>query len=110
MGRPLKDIQFDASQVEKLAAIGVTNREMGELFGMDESTVAKRFAREIERGRGKMKTRLRQRQMKAAMAGSIPMLIWLGKQVLGQADKQETKNESSVTITEGGIDTSPKQD
>jgi hypothetical protein len=30
-------------------------------------------------------------QWKSAEKGSVPMQIWLGKQVLGQADKQEVK-------------------
>ena len=28
-------------------------------------------------------------QMRAAEKGSVPMLIWLGKQMLNQTDKQE---------------------
>ena len=37
---------------------------------------------------------LRQKQFQMAMDGDVKMLIWLGKQMLGQADKQE------VTTTE----------
>lgn len=34
---------------------------------------------------------LRRMQRKKAMDGSVPMLIWLGKQYLHQTDKQETR-------------------
>ena len=35
-------------------------------------------------------------QWKAADKGNVTMLIWLGKQVLGQAEKQEVKWENPV--------------
>lgn len=40
--------------------------------------------------------KLRQLQWKSAEAGNVTMQIWLGKQMLGQSDKQETvvKSES----------------
>jgi len=42
------------------------------------------------------KTALRRKQLELAMEGDRGMLIWLGKQMLGQADKQE------VSGSEGG--------
>jgi hypothetical protein len=42
---------------------------------------------------------LRRQQVKLAMADSVPMCIWLGKQLLGQSDKQELKQLGSTTLT-----------
>lgn len=50
---------------------------------MDFSQVYKKFS-----STGKMS--LRRQQFKAAEAGNVSMLIWLGKQYLGQTEKQET--------------------
>ncbi len=45
--------------------------------------------------------KLRERQIDIAMNGSVPLLIWLGKQYLGQRDKAEqTIREEVVTIEE----------
>ena len=54
----------------------------------------KTFAQYVsEKQNGWGKIRLRQLQWKAAESGNVSMLIWLGKQYLGQSDKQETINE-----------------
>lgn len=43
----------------------------------------------IERGQGKGRASLRRAQFLAALKGDRTMLIWLGKQLLGQTDKVE---------------------
>jgi hypothetical protein len=45
--------------------------------------------------RGDRISSLRRKQLQVAMSGSVPMLIWLGKQLLGQTDRQETR----ITLT-----------
>jgi hypothetical protein len=37
-------------------------------------------------------------QFKAAEAGNPTMLIWLGKQYLGQSDKQDLNHEGGLSI------------
>jgi len=36
---------------------------------------------------------IRRKQLALAMGGDVRMLIWLGKQYLGQSDKVETRSE-----------------
>lgn len=43
------------------------------------------------------KPRLRQLQWGAAEKGSVPMLIWLGKQYLGQSDKADVSSRTEHT-------------
>ena len=43
----------------------------------------------IERGADRGKATLRRMQWKGAQAGNPTMLIWLGKQLLGQKDRSE---------------------
>ena len=93
MGRP-KKYNIDTEQVEKLAGLGCSNTEIVSFFGVGEHVIRKSYAEFLEKGRDKGKIRLRQWQMKAAERGNVAMLIWLGKQMLGQSDKQE------ITTTE----------
>ena len=48
----------------------------------------------IKRGRGKIG--LRRKQYEVAMAGNVPMLIWLGKQYLDQAEKQQAEVNTNI--------------
>ena len=93
MGRP-KKYNIDPKEVEKLAGLGCTNTEIAAFFGCSKDLIGKSYSTNVEKGKENGKTRLRQWQMKAAQKGNVAMLIWLGKQMLGQSDKQE------ITTTE----------
>jgi len=79
--------RVDVEQLVKLAVIGCTNAEIAVYFGLHESTICRRFAGSLQKGRELRKRLLRQRQTEVALAGNVGMLIWLGKNVLGQRDK-----------------------
>ena len=87
-GRP-KKYDIDKEQVEKLAALGCTNSEIASFFGCSKDLISKSYSTNVTKGKERGKTRLRQMQWRSAEKGSVSMQIWLGKQVLGQADKQE---------------------
>ena len=87
MGRPKLDI--DPIEVEKLAAIGATVNEMADFFKCDTQTLYNRFSAEMDKGRANLKLSLRQMQLKAAQNGNVVMMIWLGKQMLGQIDRAQ---------------------
>ena len=88
MARP-KKYNLPTEKVEQLASFGCTNREIASYFECSESLLSKSYSSFITKGRDKGKIRLRQLQYKAAERGNTSMLIWLGKQILGQTDKQE---------------------
>lgn len=46
-----------------------------------------------------MKCRLRKKQIQLAMKGNLGMLVWLGKQYLGQSEKQEIGAKDGQPIT-----------
>ena len=48
------------------------------------------------------KIELRKKQWEVAMDGNVQMLIWLGKQYLGQRDTPETKWENPIDGVEMG--------
>ena len=70
----------------KLAQIGCKNQEIADWFGIDENTLTYNFSEDITKGRENLKQSLRRAQLKLALSGNATMLIWLGKNMLGQSD------------------------
>ena len=91
MARP-KKYKLDTEKVEQLAGFGCTNTEIASFFGCDESLIRKSYSEFLSKGRDKGKIRLRQLQWRAAERGNVSMMIWLGKQMLGQVDRQEVEH------------------
>lgn len=98
MARPRKEI--DEDQVTKLAAINCSYAEMAAVLDCDESTLTRRFAQAIAKGRASGRMSIKRKQYEMAMRGNghFGMLIWLGKQLCGQTDKQEVTGSTDVTI------------
>jgi hypothetical protein len=94
-GRKLLDISED--DVRRLAAIDCTPREMARFFGCDEQTISRRFSSLIEKTRARTYSTLRRRQLEVAIEGHPTMLIWLGKQMLGQAESPVVAIQNNVT-------------
>jgi hypothetical protein len=86
VGRGRNQRVVPPDDVYKLAAFGCTDREMAQWFQIKEDTLRYNFAEYIEKGRADLKHRLRSAQVKLAIGGNATMLIWLGKQYLGQSD------------------------
>lgn len=98
-GRPKADI--DPRKVFELAKIGCSVEEIGTVLACSAMTLHRRFQRELDLGRDDMRTSLRRWQYMKAKEGSVPMLIWLGKQYLEQREKADTTlREEVVTIEE----------
>lgn len=77
---------IDPKEVEKLASIGMKDREIAEYLDIDDSTLAYNFKSNIIKGRHNLKVSLRQAQIRLALSGNATLLIWLGKQYLGQSE------------------------
>jgi len=72
--------------VQRLASIGCKDTEIAEWFGVDTNTLRYNFSVELLKGRESLKQSLRMKQIEVAMSGNVVMLIWLGKNILGQSD------------------------
>lgn len=101
MGRP--KLQLDEEQITQLAAINCSLAEMGAVLNCDAKTLTSRFSSVIEKGRQSGKMSLKRKQWEMAMGGNITMLIWLGKQYLGQSDKIDKTIDTTVKITHRDI-------
>jgi hypothetical protein len=86
MPRKLNSTLSDG-QLEELAAMGLSDEEFSTLLGRSESWTKANCSSPIKRGRARLRQSLRRAQIKSALSGNPTMLIWLGKQYLGQRDR-----------------------
>jgi hypothetical protein len=82
------------TMLEKYAEIGCTQKEMADLFSVSERTMVRYMAKPEyrmakQRGNARANVSLRKKQLDMALNGDRTMLIWLGKQRLGQAERPE---------------------
>lgn len=115
VGRPRLDINWE--QLDKLCGLQCTILEIASYFDCSVDTIENRikeahgtnFSEYFSKKRGKGKIALRRKQYEAALAGNTTLLIWLGKQYLGQSDKQENTNIEGVKVNEIDLDTDDLQ-
>ena len=72
--------------VLRLAQMGCKDSEIAEWFGVDENTLRYNFSVELLKGKLALNQSLRQAQIRLALTGNATMLIWLGKNILGQQE------------------------
>jgi hypothetical protein len=103
VGRPR--LEFDLDLVERLGKLHCTDEELAAALETTRQTIADRklndpeFLYRLEKGRGDGKMSLRRQQVAAAESGNVTMMIWLGKQMLGQADKHEHTGKDGGPIS-----------
>ena len=73
-------------EIEHLASLGCTDKEIADYFQVNENTLRYNFSVYLTKGRHQLRTTLRQAQLRHALNGSAALLIWLGKNILGQTD------------------------
>ena len=99
MKKAKKKIELsEEEKIEKLASYGLTNKEIAEALGYDENTLKRNFEIFLIKGKANLKMRLKKKQIDVAFKGNVTMLIWLGKQYLGQAEKVEESGDYEITI------------
>lgn len=94
-GRPRIIINWE--DFDKLCFLQCTQREIASWFDISEDTIERAVIREKKCGfaeyyaqkSDKGTIAIRRKQYEVAMSGNVTMLIWLGKNKLGQTDKQE---------------------
>ena len=101
VGRP--KIILNLEELERLSRLNCTMPEISAYFDIPLRTLEDKFANEldvrkaIEKGRATGKLSLRRRQIQIMEETNNPtMAIWLGKQMLGQTDKQEIIQDINI--------------
>jgi len=111
IGQPSK---IDMEKLDTLCQVGCTHEEIAAFFGITTRAIEKRRTESEEfrafmdsrRLVGKISIRRAQRQL--ALAGNPTMLIWMGKQELGQRDVQAMQvsgpNDGPIEHKDVGMD------
>ena len=112
-GRPVQ-FEFTTSEaIEKAEIFGrfrASYATMADYFGCCERTIQREFdkgeesnfCQSYKKALSNTKMRLSESQFKYALEGSVPLLIWLGKQYLDQKDKVENSDlvtDRNINIT-----------
>lgn len=85
-------VELCEEQIKRFAALGTPTEKIAEFFDVSCSTLRANFSAALKEGRKNIDTRLRQAQLDVALEKlDTKMLIWLGKQYLGQRDKIESE-------------------
>ena len=83
-------------QVAQLSQYHCTNKEMADFFDVPLQTFMDNFRDIIVKNRLITKQRLRKKQIEVAMNGDKTMLIWLGRNMLGQSENPVSDESSQV--------------
>jgi len=98
MARPKLEINYDL--VRELALIQCTQDEISSILHISDVTLRKNkmFLDIYKEAQEQGKKSLRRKQFDVAMTGNTSMLIWLGKQYLGQTDKSDSTITGQQTV------------
>ena len=92
---PGKIMNPDSKIVGELAAAGCSNSEIADILGCSKKMIgSRRFAAILAKNRAEVRKHLRQVQIEAALGGSVMMMIWLGRQLLGQTSENDISVDS----------------
>lgn len=102
-GRPAAIIDWPV--VDDYLRAGCTGTGIAGVLGICEDTLYRACVRDhkmtfsaySQQKRSEGDDMLRKKQFDVAMKGDCTMIIWLGKQRLEQRDKQEVKQDSTIT-------------
>ena len=106
MGRPRHEL--DLSELEKLSVLNPTHAEIAAYFSVSLKTVKRRlkekkYADACSRGNSMRLVSLKRAQWDVAINNkNTSMLIWLGKNELGQRDTPALENEGEHTTKIAG--------
>ena len=108
-GRP--EALIDWTTATALLQAGCTGVQIASRFGIHPNTLYERckkehnceFSEYSQQKREHGETLLLQKQFDAAMKGDKTMLIWLGKQRLGQKERSANENETTLKVMQAEI-------
>lgn len=120
-GRKLVLSDAGCEYISSMTAMGCTIDDIADELGISKPTLYTKHNKEklneaVKIGQGRLKNTLRMAQMKTAVKGNPAMLIFLGKNYLGQSDNpageeaQTSALSGLVNVLKGYKDTSDEDD
>lgn len=93
--RSLKHNEEVARQVEKLAALGVTQEDAANILGFSQDTLARRYAAQWNKGKAVAKAKVAGKLFEKAMAGDGASIFFYLKTQAGWRETQHVDHTSS---------------
>jgi len=98
-------------EVEDLASLGCTDRDIANWFGVDENTLRYSFSDYLLKGRENLKISLRRAMLKNACVNlNAAVQIFLAKNMLGMSDNGMTTDNSKVLPFTDDEDDKPSEE
>ena len=119
MGRPKADIDWNKvdkylqAQCDGVGIAGLLGIHQNTLYLACEEKFKISFSEYSAQKRGEGRELLRAKQFQSAMEGDKTMLVWLGKQYLGQREKTDSNinlQDKAPIISFGEDDDEPEQE
>lgn len=112
-----KEIQIDKGKLEIAMMYGATCADCAGMFFCSDDTIVRfikkeygmNFAEFSDKRQSEIRLKLRQKQIQVALNGNVTMLIFLGKNLLGQSDKQDITQTSNVVELKYNLKESPSE-
>lgn len=123
-GRPSPMDKIDMEKVELCGKFKATYETMADFFQVSKRTIIRwmeydedkpetmsKFCHHYKKGLSEMKLKVSEAQVKTAIEDRNPtMLVWLGKQHLGQSDKKEIDQTIKGVNISFNVDDEPTQE
>ena len=94
-------LKLDKAEIARWARAGSPLSEIAQRLGVKYRTLLRRMEEPeyrdlIPKAEAELKISLRAKQVEMALDGNVTMLVWLGKQLLGQKEKLEHSDEGGA--------------
>lgn len=93
-------MEIDVEKLKEFLAVNMPVRRIAHYFNCTPETLYNKFRDLIVQSNVDYEYGLRLAQLRAANDGNPTMLIWLGKQVLGQTDEQKVTLEQKPSVSD----------
>ena len=105
------NVVIPPEEVEDLAALGCTNVDIGNWFGVSEQIIRRNFSDNLIKGRESLKVSLRRAMLKNACVNlNAAVQIFLAKNMLGMSDNGLVNDGSKVLPFSDDEDDKPSEE
>lgn len=112
-----KPLPIDEGILETMVMYGATCLDCADKFNCSEDTIVRyikknygmNFAEFSDKKKSAVRMKLREKQIQMALKGNVALLIFLGKNILGQSDKQDITQTSNVVELKYNLKESPSE-
>ena len=86
----------ELSKLEELAMLGLSYADLASAMFVNQYTLKANYSEFIQAARITAKAELLKQQWKLVLKGNPTILVWMGKQILGQSDRPENQDHQNA--------------